>query len=93
MSTLFPNGGPVHPVRLPIPGAIHDNDAPQPTELHTGMSLRDHLAAQAMLGFLGGHIAHHGHENHWPYDALASEAYDMADAMLRAREKEPPCQP
>ena len=93
MNTLSPNGGPIHPVRLPIPGATHASGDPQPTELHTGMNLRDHFAGLAMQGFLSGHIAHHGHEeNHWPYDALASEAYDMADAMLRARSKELPCQ-
>ena len=89
MSTLFPNGGPVHPVRLPIPYAIHAPDTPQPTELHTGMSLRDHFAGLAMQAFLNGHVSHYGHENPWPYDAMASEAYDVADAMLRAREKEP----
>lgn len=54
-----------------------------------GMLLRDHFAGLAIQGFLSGHFAHHGHENHWPYDDLASEAYEMADAMLRAREKEP----
>lgn len=51
-----------------------------------GMSLRDYFAAKAMQGFLSGHIAHHGHESHWPYVALASEAYELADAMLKARE-------
>lgn len=51
-----------------------------------GMTLRDYFAAKAMQGFLSGHIAHHGHESHWPYGALASEAYELADAMLKARE-------
>ncbi|MHC3433153.1 hypothetical protein [Delftia lacustris] len=54
-----------------------------------GMLLRDHFAGMAMQAYLSGHIAHHGHESPWPYDAMASEAYDVADAMLRAREKEP----
>jgi len=49
-------------------------------------ALRDEFAAKAMQGFLSGHVAHYGHDNHWPYQALASEAYDMADAMLKARE-------
>ena len=93
MSDAINDGGPVHPVRLPVPGATHTNGDPIPTELHTGKSLRDDFAGLAMQAFLGGHIAHHGHESHWPYDAMASEAYDVADAMLRAREKEPPCQP
>lgn len=46
---------------------------------------RDYFAAKAMQAFLSGHIAHFGHENHWPYSALTSEAYDVADAMLKAR--------
>jgi hypothetical protein len=54
-----------------------------------GMLLRDHFAGLAMQAFLNGHVSHYGHENPWPYDAMASEAYDVADAMLRAREKEP----
>lgn len=54
-----------------------------------GMLLRDHFAGLAMQAFLSGHVSHYGHDNHWPYDAMASEAYDVADAMLRAREKEP----
>lgn len=54
-----------------------------------GMTLRDHFAGQAMQAmqaFLSGHIAKYGQENHWPYDSLAGEAYDMADAMIRARD-------
>ncbi|MBJ2142570.1 hypothetical protein JC796_17645 [Delftia acidovorans] len=54
-----------------------------------GMLLRDHFAGLAMQAFLNGHVSHYGHENPWPYEAMASEAYDVADAMLRAREKEP----
>lgn len=51
-----------------------------------GMTLRDYFAAKAMQGFIAGHISHHGHENHWLYKGIASEAYDVADAMLKARE-------
>lgn len=49
-------------------------------------TLRDEFAAKAMQAFLSGHIAHYGHDNHWPYAQLASEACDMADAMLKARQ-------
>ena len=52
---------------------------------HNGLFMRDYFAAKAMQAFLSGHIAHHGHENHWPYDQMASEAWDVADAMLKAR--------
>lgn len=53
---------------------------------HNGMSLRDYFAAkaiQAKLGATGGRFP-------IPYPILqlmAKDAYDMADAMLAAREK------
>lgn len=50
-----------------------------------GMSLRDYTAIEAMKALLTGHLSHYGHENHWPWDHVASEAYDLADAMLKAR--------
>ena len=49
-------------------------------------TLRDEFAAKAMQGLLAGHIAHHGHENFWPYPDMAGDAYSVADAMLKARE-------
>jgi hypothetical protein len=42
-----------------------------------GMTLRDYFAAKAMQALLDGDY----------YDATARMAYDMADAMLAAREK------
>ena len=74
--TTHNNGGPAFPIGS-------DNHAPFAS---TGMTLRDYFAAKAMQGFLSGHVAHYGHDNHWPDKALASEAYDVADAMLKARE-------
>lgn len=71
------DGGPAFPVM---------DEAPEHGQ-HYGISARDYFAAKAMQGFLSGHISHYGHENHWEYKALASEAYDMADAMLAARDK------
>jgi hypothetical protein len=47
--------------------------------------LRDEFAKAGMQGFVAGHISHYGHENHWPFKDLASEAYVMADEMLKAR--------
>lgn len=44
-----------------------------------GMDLRDYFAAKAMQGLLQ-HTAESTHQ-------LASESYDIADAMLKAREK------
>jgi hypothetical protein len=49
-----------------------------------GMDLRDYFAAKAMQGICvskdeAGTLIHHGYE--W----IASEAYKIADAMMRAR--------
>lgn len=51
---------------------------------HTGMDLRDYLAAKAMQGICAGRdeagvLVHHGYE--W----IASESYKIADAMMEAR--------
>jgi len=46
-----------------------------------GMTLRDYFAAAAMQG-----ICASGPSLEWSSDRLAAEAYDLADAMLKARE-------
>jgi len=46
-----------------------------------GMTLRDYFAAHAMQG-----ICASGPSLEWSSDRLAAEAYDFADAMLKARE-------
>ena len=45
------------------------------------MTLRDYFAAKAMQSF-----AVHEATMQWSNDRLATEAYDLADAMLKARE-------
>ena len=47
----------------------------------TGMTLRDYFASKAMQG-----ICASGPANEWTNERLAAEAYDLADAMLKARE-------
>lgn len=51
-------------------------------EVHGGyardMTLRDHYAGLAMQAMFGDHVRN--------FDLLAIEAYQMADAMLAARE-------
>ena len=51
-----------------------------------GMSLRDYFAAKAMQGELS---AQGGNSRSWDYDyeALAIRCYDIAEEMLKAREK------
>lgn len=54
-----------------------------------GMTLRDYFAAKAMQGMAAGHFAKYGHEDYWPRPEIASEAYEMADAMLAERKADP----
>jgi hypothetical protein len=64
-------GGPAFPISIP---GVGDNGA-------YGMSLRDWFAGHAMAAALGNDFS--GAE---PYiDRVATAAYEMADAMLRAR--------
>lgn len=48
-------------------------------------SLRDWFAGQAAQAAIAGHIAHYGHDNHWPAEGIATYAYEIADAMIAAR--------
>lgn len=47
-----------------------------------GMDLRDYFAAKAMQGLLTT-----VKDEEWQYDEVAAIAYEMADAMMEAREK------
>ncbi len=48
--------------------------------IYTGMTLRDYFAAKAMLGLLTSTRISKP-------DWIANDSYEMADAMLKAREK------
>ncbi len=54
---------------------------------HNGMDLLDYVATKAMQGMLAGHFACYGHDNYWKRDAIAEEAYEMAEAMMAERAK------
>ena len=45
-----------------------------------GMDLRDYFAAKALQGLLAS-------DTHAPVDTFAEKAYEMADAMMKAREQ------
>ena len=57
------------------------------TDGHNGMDLRDYFAAKAMQGMLAGHFARYGHDNYWNRDAIAEEAYGVAEAMMAEKLK------
>ena len=46
----------------------------------TGMDLRDYFAAKAMQGLLASDVSA-------PANAFAQKAYEMADAMMKARQQ------
>lgn len=48
-----------------------------------GMTLRDYFAGKAMQGVLAGTLTP---DAIWSQDEVAETAYNMADAMLKARE-------
>lgn len=50
---------------------------------HQGMSLRDYMAAKAMQGLL----ARIGNDKLNVHDVLAQRTYQIADAMMKAREQ------
>jgi len=68
-------GGPAFPVPL-NPGQSWQGMSPC-----DGMTLRDYFAAKAMQG-----ICASGPASEWTNERLAAEAYDLADAMLKARD-------
>jgi hypothetical protein len=67
---MMKDGGPAFPSTHPSYGR------------EEGMSLRDWFAGQAMHAFLRNLPPHDVDE---PYSTWAGDAYEMADAMLKAR--------
>lgn len=65
-----------------FPSGFFENEKNQVDALHKGMTLRDYFAAKAMQGLCVGrsHTQLKGHAK-----ASADAAYELADAMLRAR--------
>jgi hypothetical protein len=76
-------GGPAFPIPL-NPGQSYQGHS-----TCDGMTLRDYFAAKAMQGMLAHPTRYkprpHEANLHW-HTAMASEAYEIADAMLAVRE-------
>lgn len=87
-----PTGGPAFPVVIyatPVApaGAASDGAAGGPRELVTyGMSLRDYFAAAALLACYAAMASNPAPGPFW-MKKLASNAYEIADAMLEERER------
>lgn len=72
------DGGPAFPVH----GGHHPDDDPRNHTLGGGMTLRDWLAGQALTGIAAN-------TDWWAcaeVDQVARQAYEIADAMLAARD-------
>jgi hypothetical protein len=78
MDNTHNTGGPAFPT------SNWQKMVPQATGYHEGMTLRDWFAAKAMQGAISG-IASRADEPLY-YSDCAGLAYEMADAMLKARD-------
>ena len=68
-------------------GPAFPNDAAALRKEQEGMTLRDYFAAKAMQGLLAAQV--HGFNDQPAKGPFVSMSYEMADAMLAAREKQP----
>lgn len=75
MEENIETGGPAFP--------CHPEIIPQNDRDFAGMTLRDYFAAKAMHGMAG---SRRYCEAGWDQADMASQAYEIADAMLKARE-------
>ena len=75
MSAKTETGGPAFP--------CHPEIIPHKERDFAGMTLRDYFAAKAMHGMAG---SRRYCEAGWDQADMASQAYEIADAMLKARE-------
>ena len=79
MSNFINNGGPAFPVvdyKQPAGGGVHV------MTIMGGMTLRDYFAAKAMQAMASSpEYCRDG----WAHSDIAIQAYELADAMLRAR--------
>jgi hypothetical protein len=68
---------------------VRGHDGEGITEAWPGLTIRDHFASAAITGIMAGLMApsNDGHWHGWKPAAIASEAYLIADAMLKAREE------
>ncbi len=66
------DGGPAFPFEI-----VYLEDGEEITEYYNGMSLRDYFAAKALVALI--------ETNYEDYTGLSCSAYQIADAMLKAR--------
>lgn len=86
MATKHNDGGPAYPFQERNGDGSHYHS-------HAGMSLRDWFAGKAVAGICANSVEFDNAmqiargKNAHPADVLAKLAYDLADAMIAARQK------
>ena len=80
MNDTTNNGGPAFPLADSCREYRNSNRSDA-----NGMELRDYFAAKAMHQFLNGAVLPVGFDASEQLAMLAARAYEMADAMLKAR--------
>jgi len=85
MNTQTPDGGPAFPTFFPDPEVGSG---------YAGMTLRDYFAGQALAGYLASPINKFTHQldvdpEQLNMGVITRDAYDLADAMISAREGKP----
>ena len=77
------DGGPAFPV--PDPGWLEPRTVAESMRAAAGMSMRDYFAAKALHQFLAGAVLPPGYDASNDLLMLGARAYEVADAMLKAR--------
>lgn len=91
MKTIMDMGGPAFPTECPMPSPLIGDESFL-SAIHPGMTLRDYFAAKAIIALMQdsrwvNSLDNHAVKNGLKFkDALAFDAYQLADAMLKARE-------
>ena len=76
-------GGPAFPTTVKTQYS-EDTGSTWSEHIDPGMTLRDYFAAKAMVGLLSATLTPN---TIWSQDDAAETAYNVADAMLKAREQ------
>ena len=85
MVEKYKDGGPAFPVPKESDGGWEDTDCTTWRHFH-GMTLRDWFAGQAVAGIMGSSADAVTKNEQATF--IATEAYLVADAMLKAREQQ-----
>ena len=84
--TTHNNGGPAFPCEVGPASDGHTIQAGNMQWMQPGMTLRDYFAAKAMQGMLANPNQDYAPLTIKAQEAVVAGAYEMSDAMLKARE-------